>query len=72
MKERRAVQSLGTMLLRDEQAGARQMAAWALGEIQDPKAVESLNAALQDTEPRVREKAKRALAEILPEADSQE
>lgn len=72
MKERRAVQSLGTMLLKDEQAGARQMAAWALGEIQDPKAVESLSAALNDTEPRVREKAKWALAEILPEADSQD
>jgi HEAT repeat protein len=72
MKERRAVQSLGTMLLRDEQAGARQMAAWALGEIQDPKAVESLQAALNDIEPRVRDKAKHALAEILPEADSQD
>ena len=60
------------MLLRDERAGARQMAAWALGEIQDPKAVEPLKAALNDAEPGVREKAKSALEEILPEADSQE
>lgn len=72
MKERRAVQSLSAMLLKDERAGARQMAAWALGEIQDPKAVEPLQAALNDTEPRVREKAKWALAEILPDGDSQE
>jgi beta-lactamase regulating signal transducer with metallopeptidase domain len=72
MKERRAVQSLGAMLGRDESAGARQMAAWALGEIQDPKAVESLTAALNDPEPRVREKAKWALSEILPEDSSEE
>lgn len=72
MKERRAVQSLSAMLGRDEHAGARRMAAWALGEIQDPKAIEPLTAALNDPEPRVREKAKWALSEILPEADSQE
>ncbi|MDQ1559596.1 MAG: hypothetical protein QOD32_2656 [Pyrinomonadaceae bacterium] len=72
MKERRAVQSLAAMLLKDEQAGARRMAAWALGEIQDPKAVASLTAALNDTEPRVREKAKWALSEILSDEDTQE
>jgi HEAT repeat protein len=60
------------MLLKDEQPEARMMAAWALGEIQDPKAVESLNAALNDTEPRVRAKAKWALSEILSDEDTQE
>ncbi|HEX8458623.1 MAG TPA: M56 family metallopeptidase [Pyrinomonadaceae bacterium] len=64
LKERSAVQSLGVMLLRDEASSARRMAAWALGEIQDPKAVASLSAALDDPEPRVREKAKWALSEI--------
>ena len=72
LKAERAVPSLGALLLRDENAGARRMAAWALGEIQDPQAIESLTAALNDPEPRVREKAKWALSEILPEADSQE
>jgi beta-lactamase regulating signal transducer with metallopeptidase domain len=64
MKEERAVQTLCKMLLEDSYAEARVTAAEALGEIKSPQAVTSLNQALNDTETRVRDKAKWALSEI--------
>ena len=42
----------------------RMKAAWALGEIGDPRALEPLAAALADSEPRVREKAAIALGKL--------
>jgi HEAT repeat protein len=64
MKEERAVQTLCKLLLEDEQAEVRETAAWALGEISNPQATPFLNQALNDTELRVRDKARRALSEI--------
>jgi HEAT repeat protein len=64
MKEERAVQSLCKMLLEDAQAEARETAAEALGEIKSSQAITSLNQALNDSETRVRDKAKWALSEI--------
>ena len=64
MKEPRAVQTLGGLLVEDAQVEVRETAAWALGEIRDPQATPFLNRALSDAETRVRDKAKWALSEI--------
>jgi HEAT repeat protein len=64
MKSRRGVESLATLLLRDENERVRRKAAWALGEIRDPQALEDLTAALNDPDQRVRATAKWAIAEI--------
>jgi HEAT repeat protein len=64
MKEERAVESLGKLLLEDTKAEVRETAAWALGEISDPQALPFLKQALNDAETRVRDKARWALSEI--------
>jgi HEAT repeat protein len=50
--------------LRDENPWARFIAAWSLGEIKDPRAVEPLIATLKDKDFRVRWNAAKALGEI--------
>ena len=50
--------------LKDENSDVRQAAAYALGEIKDPRAVEPLIAALKDEDSDVRKAAARALGEI--------
>jgi HEAT repeat protein len=54
------IESLG-----DRDAGVRSAAAWALGEIEDSRAIEPLTRALaEDPDPAVRSQAARALGEI--------
>jgi len=50
--------------LKDEDSEVREFAAWVLGEIGDPKAVEPLIEALQDEDSTVRWRAANALGEI--------
>jgi HEAT repeat protein/beta-lactamase regulating signal transducer with metallopeptidase domain len=64
MKEERAVEALCNVLVSDAQAEVRRTAAEALGEIRSARALPSLKQALNDAEPRVRTKAKWAIAEI--------
>jgi beta-lactamase regulating signal transducer with metallopeptidase domain len=64
MKDARAVQTLCTVVVSDLQIDVRVAAAEALGEIRNQKAVPSLTQALNDAEPRVRAKARWAIAEI--------
>ncbi|HLL74600.1 MAG TPA: M56 family metallopeptidase [Pyrinomonadaceae bacterium] len=64
MKDEGAVERLCAALSSDARAEVRATAAWALGEIQDGRAAAQLRLALNDAEPRVREKARRALSEI--------
>ncbi|MGH9755422.1 MAG: HEAT repeat domain-containing protein [Blastocatellia bacterium] len=64
MKARAGVESLTALLLRDDNERVRRKAAWALSEIRDPQALESLTAALADRDQRVRATAKWAIAEI--------
>jgi HEAT repeat protein len=53
----RAVERLGAILLGDDAAPIRTAAAWALGEIKDPSAVETLLVATGDAEYQVRSEA---------------
>lgn len=64
MKDGAAVELLCAALSSDARVEVRATAAWALGEIQDGRAAAPLRQALSDPEPRVREKARRALSEI--------
>jgi len=64
MKVRSSVESLVTLLMRDENSRVRHKAAWALGEIRDPQALDALTAALNDQDQRVRATAKWAITEI--------
>lgn len=64
MREEAAVEQLCAALSSDARVEVRATAAWALGEIQDGRAAAPLRLALGDPEPRVREKARRALSEI--------
>jgi HEAT repeat protein/beta-lactamase regulating signal transducer with metallopeptidase domain len=64
MKDEGAVERLCAALASDARTEVRATAAWALGEIQDGRAAAQLRQALNDPEPRVREKARRALSEI--------
>ncbi len=64
MKARSGVESLTAMLLRDENERVRRKAAWALGEIRDPQALDALTIALADQDQRVRATVKWAISEI--------
>jgi HEAT repeat protein/beta-lactamase regulating signal transducer with metallopeptidase domain len=64
MKVQRGVDSLGVVLLRDEDPRVRRQAAWALGEIADPQSFDTLIAALKDQDQGVRTSVKRAISEI--------
>jgi HEAT repeat protein len=50
--------------LKDRDSPARGDAAWALGKIRDPRAVEPLIAALKDENPSIQEDAEKALMQI--------
>ena len=69
MKDAGAVEKLCAVLASDARTEVRATAAWALGEIQDARAAAPLRQALKDQEPRVREKARRALSEIEGDED---
>lgn len=58
MKAHRSVEGLTSVLLRDGDERVRRRAAWALGEIADPQALGSLEAALMDQDQRVRSTAR--------------
>jgi len=64
MKDERAVKALCDALLTDSQVEVRRGAAEALGEIRSSEAISSLKQALNDPEPRVRDKAGWAISEI--------
>jgi HEAT repeat protein len=50
--------------LNDDDNNVRYLAAWALGEIRDKRAVESLNQLLNDSDANVRETAKESMKKI--------
>jgi HEAT repeat protein len=50
--------------MRDTDQDVRKQAIWALGRIENPKAVDALTAALKDGNPEVRRSAAQALAHI--------
>jgi HEAT repeat protein len=50
--------------MRDTDQDVRKQAIWALGQIQNPKAVDALTAALKDGNTEVRRSAAQALAQI--------
>jgi HEAT repeat protein/Zn-dependent protease with chaperone function len=62
IRDRRATPALAQTVITDSSAEIRRAAAWALGELKDPRAVDALNRALHD--PPVRAAAEQALAEI--------
>ncbi|MFN2481253.1 MAG: M56 family metallopeptidase, partial [Pyrinomonadaceae bacterium] len=64
LKDERAVDVLCRVLVSDAQAEVRQTAATALGEIKSQRALAHLRQALNDAEPRVRERAGWAISEI--------
>ena len=64
LKARKDIKGLIKALRYRKDEGVRQVAARALGEIKDPRAVEPLSAALKDAEWRVRLAAAEALGEI--------
>lgn len=70
MKDEGAVERLCAALASDARVEVRATAAWALGEIQDGRAAAPLRQALNDPEPRVREKARRAISEIEGDDDA--
>jgi hypothetical protein len=63
MRDGRAVAPL-LQALRDANANVRRRAAWALGVIADPMAIDGLTAALKDADPTVREQAAESLGRI--------
>jgi HEAT repeat protein len=69
LESRTAVATLADRLANDEHPRVRNMAAWALGEIEDHSGAPALRAALKDREPDVRKQAAWALGEI-EDADS--
>jgi HEAT repeat protein len=60
----RAVERLGSILLSDETTPIRTAAAWALGEIKDPSAVETLLVATGDPEYQVRSEASQSFDKL--------
>ena len=68
LKDTQAVEPLSEVLLRDGDADVRASAAWALGEIGDASAVETLIKALNDEDSGVREKAVAALGKMGKDA----
>ncbi|HOZ49400.1 MAG TPA: HEAT repeat domain-containing protein [Candidatus Hydrogenedentes bacterium] len=56
--------ALVNMMRDDKDAYARRCAAWALGELGDPKALEPLQAALQDPDPNVKRNAQNAIERL--------
>lgn len=68
VEAREAVVDALSQALGDSERGVRFWAAWALGKIKDPQAVEPLAHALGDTDKLVRRMAVKALGEIGPSA----
>jgi len=60
----RAIMPLADVLLNDPVAEVRAKAAWALGEIEDPRATEALSKAMKDDNDEVRRMAIWALGQI--------
>jgi len=68
LESRQATGALADVLTHDDTADVRRMAAWALGQIEDPSAAPALEAGLRDGSAGVRETSAWALGQIEPAA----